>query len=159
VKGVKTVYTCSECGYETPKWFGKCPSCGAWNSAVEDVVDKSPAPAATQKNTRRYTGITGGETNAVQFDNLEMPEYMRISTGVGELDRALGGGLVNGSVVLLCGEPGIGKSTLLMQICNALGKDNKVLYVSGEESQGQLKLRAKRLKLSGQNLLSSPTPT
>jgi len=152
VKGVKTVYTCSECGYETPKWFGKCPSCGAWNSAVEDVVDKSPAPAATQKNTRRYTGITGGETNAVQFDNLEMPEYMRISTGVGELDRALGGGLVNGSVVLLCGEPGIGKSTLLMQICNALGKDNKVLYVSGEESQGQLKLRAKRLKLSGQNL-------
>lgn len=151
MKGVKTVYNCTECGYETPKWFGKCPSCGAWNSAVEDVVDTTPASSV--KNTAsRYSALSPAENSAIPYSELELPAYMRISTGVGELNRALGGGLVNGSVVLLCGEPGIGKSTLLMQICNALGQENKVLYVSGEESRGQLKLRAKRLKLSGNNL-------
>ena len=146
MKGLKTVYICSECEYQTPKWMGKCPSCGAWNSFVEDVIDTSPKPAA------RTAAHRPGESKAVRFDELELPNYMRCGTGMGELDRVLGGGLVYGSVVLLSGEPGIGKSTLLMQICTSLGEARKVLYISGEESRGQLKLRAKRIGLTGNNI-------
>ena len=147
MKGLKTVYICSECEYQTPKWMGKCPSCGAWNSFVEDVIDTSPKPAPSRRTAERI-----GENHAELFDNLELPNYMRSNTGMSELDRVLGGGLVYGSVVLLSGEPGIGKSTLLMQICTSLGKARKVLYVSGEESRGQLKLRAERIGLSGNNI-------
>ncbi len=149
MKGLKTFYVCSECEYKTPKWMGKCPSCNAWNSFVEEVEQVStPTPAAA----KRAAMIPSGDNRAVGFQDLEIPNYMRQRTGLGELDRVLGGGLVHSSVVLLSGEPGIGKSTLLMQICDALGRSRKVLYISGEESGGQLKLRAQRLGVVGSNL-------
>ncbi|MBR7098091.1 MAG: DNA repair protein RadA [Clostridia bacterium] len=150
MKGLKTFYICTECEYKTPKWLGKCPKCGAWNSFAEDVEKiASPAVSATPK---RISMIPTGDNRVVGFRDLEIPEYMRQNTGLGELDRVLGGGLVHGSVVLLSGEPGIGKSTLLMQICDALGATRRVLYISGEESGGQLKLRAQRLGIIGTNL-------
>ena len=150
MKGLKTVYICSECEYKTAKWLGKCPNCGAWNSFTEDVEEAAPAQTATPKRISMLP--SSGENRAVGFRDLEIPDYMRQSTGLRELDRVLGGGLVHGSVVLLSGEPGIGKSTLLMQICDALGTTRRVLYVSGEESGGQLKLRAERLGVRGENL-------
>ena len=138
MKGLKTVYICSECNYTSPKWLGKCTSCGAWNSFEEETYkDVKSSPTAT-------SAIVGGEP-AVSFHGLDIPEYMRVSTQIPEFDRVLGGGLVVGSAVLLAGEPGIGKSTLLMQLCGTLGDDVKILYVSGEESRSQLKLRANRL--------------
>lgn len=149
MKGTKTVYICSECEYESPKWLGKCPKCGEWNSFVEDVVERQ---TATVTASRRTAVINSGNNKASKFSELEAPEYIRSTTGINELDRVLGGGLVTGSVVLLSGEPGIGKSTLLLQICDCLGKDRSVLYVSGEESSGQLKLRAQRLSVTGKNL-------
>ncbi len=149
MKGVKTVYICSECEYESPKWLGKCPRCASWNTFVEDVVQKE-APSQTVQ--RRTSVLGSGSNKASRFSELGAPEYIRSSTGLDELDRVLGGGLVKGSVVLLSGEPGIGKSTLLLQICDRLGDSRSVLYVSGEESSGQLKLRAERLRVSGENL-------
>ena len=140
MKGLKTVYICTECAYKTPKWLGKCPNCGAWKSFAEDVEEVTPGAATASTAPSRRVA------------DLEIPAYMRQNTGLGELDRVLGGGLVHGSVVLLSGEPGIGKSTLLMQICDVLGETRRVLYVSGEESGGQLKLRAKRLGVRGTNL-------
>ena len=150
MKGVKTVYICSECEYESAKWLGKCPKCGQWNSFVEDVVERQPAASAVQP--KHTLAISSGNNTASLFRDISTPEYMRYSTGIGELDRVLGGGLVHGSVVLLSGEPGIGKSTLLLQICDKLGESKSVLYVSGEESSGQLRLRAKRLSVGGNNL-------
>ncbi|MBO7250056.1 MAG: AAA family ATPase, partial [Clostridia bacterium] len=135
MKGTKVVYICSECEYESPKWMGKCPSCGAWNSFVEDVVSKESAAPAAQKRTSM---LSNKENSLSPFSELDTPEYTRIQTGLSELDRVLGGGLVHGSVVLLSGEPGIGKSTLLLQICVMLGENKRVLYVSGEESRGQI---------------------
>ena len=151
MKGLKTVFICSECEYKSPKWMGKCPKCGAWNSFVEDV-EEAPSAAASAAPKRISMVPTSDDNRAVAYSELEIPDYMRQKTGLGELDRVLGGGLVHGSVVLLSGEPGIGKSTLLMQICDALGDSRRVLYVSGEESGGQLKLRAKRLGIGGKNL-------
>ena len=151
MKGIKTVYICSECEYESPKWLGKCPKCGSWNSFVEDVVEKQPISSSLSA-TRRTSVINSGNNKASRFVDLSTPEYIRSSTGLEELDRVLGGGLVTGSVVLLSGEPGIGKSTLLLQICDCLGQSKSVLYVSGEESSGQLKLRAQRLKVLGNSL-------
>lgn len=153
MKGLKTIYICTECAYKTPKWLGKCPNCGAWNSFAEDVEEVTPGAATAPAPNRRVAMVpTSQDNRAVGFADLEIPAYMRQNTGLGELDRVLGGGLVHGSVVLLSGEPGIGKSTLLMQICDALGETRRVLYVSGEESGGQLKLRAKRLGVRGTNL-------
>ncbi len=149
MKGLKTVYICSECTHRSPKWLGKCPGCGAWNSFVEDVeATGKPEPPSP----RRSLTARAGERHATPYRELEMPSYIRTATGLGELDRVLGGGLVLGSVVLLAGEPGIGKSTLLMQISDILGAKRKVLYISGEESDGQLKLRAERLGVVGENL-------
>ncbi len=143
----KVVYICNECGYQSAKWLGRCPTCGAWDSMEETTVTAAPASSAP----KRYSAVEG-DGQAVAFAELELPAYMRSSTGLAEFDRVLGGGLVHGSVVLLAGEPGIGKSTLLMQITGALGQNRRVLYVSGEESRGQLKLRAKRLGITGENL-------
>ena len=149
MKGLKTVYICSSCEYVSPKWLGKCPRCNSWNTFVEDVVEKEPSSVATVQHP---SIARSGENHAAPFSDLEATSYLRFGTGLSELDRVLGGGLVSGSVVLLSGEPGIGKSTLLLQICDTLGAEKTVLYVSGEESRGQIKLRAERLCVSGANL-------
>lgn len=149
MKSLKTVFICSECEYESPKWMGKCPRCHAWNTMVEDVIESAPATAAA---ARHLSLATVEPSHAAPFSEQDTPDYIRTQTGLSELDRVLGGGLVTGSVILLSGEPGIGKSTLLLQICNTIGKDKVVLYVSGEESRGQLKLRAERLNVSENNL-------
>lgn len=142
MKNPKITFVCRECGYTSIKWLGKCPDCESWNSfdEVEQIETKS---SPIKKNY---------ENKAEKFSELELPRYLRSNTGMQELDRVLGGGLVNSSVVLLSGEPGIGKSTLLLQICSELAKNRKVLYVSGEESKGQLKLRAERLGIVGDAL-------
>lgn len=140
MKTSKTVFVCAECGFENAKWLGRCPDCGAWNSFEEraQVIEKSLEKRSQGKPV----------SYAEKLSALQYPEYIRMNTGLSELDRVLGGGLVAGSVVLISGEPGIGKSTLLLQICNKLSAGYKVLYVSGEESLGQIKLRAERLKIS-----------
>ncbi len=147
---LKTVYICAECGAQSSKWLGKCPHCGKWNTLVEEVIDTAPEEAKPAR--RASMAVSAGENKATRFEDMSLPAYIRTDTGLSELDRVLGGGLVTGSVVLLSGEPGIGKSTLLMQISDALGQNRKVLYVSGEESGGQLKLRARRLGVSGEHL-------
>lgn len=144
MKGPKVVFVCRECGFESPKWLGKCPDCASWNSFDEEVREPK---TNTGKNTK-----SPSNNKAEKFSELELPKYMRTKTGMGELDRVLGGGLVDSSAVLLSGEPGIGKSTLLLQICSELGKTRRVLYVSGEESKGQLKLRAERLGIIGDSI-------
>ena len=141
----KTIYFCTECGNESPKWAGQCPICGAWNSLVEQKAEK----------VRRGNGKSSGIAKTVKVScitELKADDEIRFSTGMRELDRVLGGGAVNGSLVLVGGAPGIGKSTLLLQICQKLGENRKVLYVSGEESTHQLKLRAKRLQVDSANL-------
>ena len=143
-KKEKTIYCCSECGAETPNWSGKCPSCGAWNSLVEVKFDS----ASSGKNGRSRPE----RSRPKKITELDMTEEMRISTGISELDRVLGGGAVCGSLVLVGGAPGIGKSTLLLQMCANL-ENRKILYVTGEESERQLKLRAVRLGLEGANIL------
>ncbi len=143
MKGSKTVFVCRECGYSSPKWLGKCPQCLSWNTFDEEIV--VPEAKNQAKSPVTYN-------KAERFSELEVPEYIRSKTGMSELDRVLGGGLVDGSVVLLSGEPGIGKSTLLLQISSVLSESRTVLYVSGEESRGQLKLRAERLGVRGESL-------
>ena len=114
MKTSKTVYACRECGYQSAKWLGRCPQCDAWNTFEEETY---AAPAKSAGPGRRAPGRTGEREHAVRFGDVRADEYPRRPTGIGELDRVLGGGLVEGSVVLLAGEPGIGKSTLLMQLC------------------------------------------
>ena len=142
---IKSVYICSECGYESPKWYGKCPSCGEWNTMNEEIVDKSSSTVQKTKRVSTYT-------RPVSINNIDTTDEQRYLTGSKELDRVLGGGIVKGSLVLLGGDPGIGKSTILLQICNNLGKQLKILYVSGEESRRQLKLRAERLGVNNENI-------
>ena len=147
MKTSKVIFVCRECGYTNPKWLGKCPDCQSWNSFDEEAVIEK-----TQKSGLNRGRTISLQSRAEKFSELELPKYLRTKTGMGELDRVLGGGLVDSSVVLLSGEPGIGKSTLLLQICSELGKTRKVLYVSGEESKGQLKLRAERLGITGDSI-------
>lgn len=141
----KTVYLCSDCGYESPKWFGKCPSCGAWNTMSEF---KPAAPSVS----RGTTGFVRGTARPTLLKDIETGNEERFLSGIGELDRVLGGGAVHGSFVLVGGEPGIGKSTLLLQMCQEMCKNARVLYVSGEESLRQIKLRAARLHISSPEL-------
>ena len=134
---VKSIFVCSECGFESPKWLGKCGGCGAWNTLVEDVRVQAPKTAVSVKSVATATAKT--------LNNINVSDEQRFVTGIKELDRVLGGGIVKGSVVLLSGDPGIGKSTILLQICNALQNSLNILYVSGEESASQIKLRANRI--------------
>ena len=147
---LKTIYVCSNCGESSPRWMGRCPSCGAWNTMVEDVVAPEPKAAARSASARPsgVTGITARRLSEVSTTE----EKSRIVTGISELDRVLGGGVVLGSVVLLGGEPGAGKSTLLLQLCGAIGDRCQVLYITGEESVRQIKLRADRLQVPQQNI-------
>ena len=138
----KTVYICSECGSETLNWAGKCPSCGAWNTLTELRLDNAGGRARDSGRTPK----------AKKLEDLDSTEEIRFSTGISEFDRVLGGGAVCGSLVLVGGAPGIGKSTLLLQMCAASGRDRRILYVSGEESERQLKLRADRLGVKGSEL-------
>ena len=141
----KTLFYCTECGNECSKWAGKCPACGAWNSIVEQ-----PTTATKKSGTRSPAAFS--QKKASPITALDPTDEIRFSTGMGELDRVLGGGAVKGSLVLVGGAPGIGKSTLMLQICSKLCEFSKVLYVSGEESPHQLKLRAKRLQVESDQL-------
>lgn len=135
----KAMYICSECGYQTPKWMGKCPGCNGWSTLIETIVNEEK-PSATGGALKKATIRSAKKISEITYNSEE-----RYRTGMGELDRVLGGGMVKGSLVLVGGDPGIGKSTLLLQICANLGKTKKLLYVSGEESEKQIKLRAERL--------------
>ncbi len=141
----KTVFFCTECGGETPKWQGRCPACGAWNT-LEEHMERPSSPGMG----RKPGAVVPRQIKTV--GQVDSGDEIRFSTGIGELDRVLGGGAVEGSLVLVGGAPGIGKSTLLLQICNALCAGRKVLYVSGEESERQIKLRAERVGVMPDNL-------
>ncbi|MCI8480211.1 MAG: DNA repair protein RadA [Oscillibacter sp.] len=141
----KTLFYCTACGNETPKWAGKCPACGAWNTITEQP--ETPKCAFKSGKQKNFTA-----RKACPITDLQSDEEIRFPTGMRELDRVLGGGAVKGSLVLVGGAPGIGKSTLMLQICSRLCESSKVLYVSGEESEHQLKLRAKRLRVESASL-------
>ena len=144
---IKSVYICSECGYESPKWYGKCPSCGEWNTMNEEI--KETAKGSVAATVRAHAAAYAPP---VQIKDISTTDEVRYTTGSKELDRVMGGGIVKGSLILLGGDPGIGKSTILLQICEYLGRELKILYVSGEESKRQLKLRADRLGVNSDNL-------
>ena len=139
----KTAYVCSQCGYDSAKWFGQCPSCGEWNTMEEFSVSAS---------AEKKRGFNADRSRAVAIDEISETSEIRYDTGISEFNRVLGGGLVKGSLVLIGGDPGIGKSTILLQACKNLAQTKKVLYVSGEESASQIKLRASRLDATGKNL-------
>lgn len=142
---VKNVYVCSECGFESAKWFGKCPGCGKWNTMIEEVRETSLKGNSISAQHR-------APVRAVPISQISTSEEERYHTGINEMDRVLGGGIVKGSLILITGEPGIGKSTILLQVCGTLGQSLKILYVSGEESARQIKLRAQRLGVNSDNL-------
>ena len=144
----KEVYVCNQCGYETAKWMGKCPNCNSWNTLEEQEVVPQPKSQKAQLNGGRVIS----SADIYKMNEIDTDDEIRYYTGVSELDRVLGGGIVKGSLVLLGGDPGIGKSTLLLQICEFLGQNLSILYVSGEESVRQLKLRASRLGVNSDNL-------
>src|SRR5512134_1076147 len=142
MKSPKVVFVCQECGAQSPKWMGRCAECGAWNSFVEERVGE-PAPAAA--TTNRYAQLGAGGS-AKLYADVNCADAVRLSTGIDEFDRVLGGGVVPGSLVLLGGEPGIGKSTLLLQAAGHFAREvGPVLYASGEESEHQIKSRGERL--------------
>lgn len=140
---VKSVFVCNECGYESAKWMGKCPACNAWNSFFEEKISKDTG----SKQEKRKN------VSAKPLNTVEGKENRRIKTGYDELDRVLGGGVVKGALILIGGEPGIGKSTLILQLCDKLKVEGKVLYVSGEESAEQIKIRADRLNINNDKIL------
>ncbi len=142
---IKTSYICSECGFESPKWYGKCPSCGEWNTLNEELN--------SQQTKNSFSNSFSTVNQVLALDDICGENDERIPTKIEEFDRVLGGGIVKGSLVLLSGDPGIGKSTILLQICQNLGsKGQKILYVSGEESANQIKLRAVRIGVTTKNL-------
>ena len=147
---VKSVYACTACGYESPRWVGRCPSCGAWNTLEESLAAPPEKPGAAKLAANQRPG-----TGAAPLLLKDIPEdsTLRAPTGISELDRVLGGGIVEGGLMLMGGDPGIGKSTLLLQVCANLAEAGKrVLYVSGEESARQIKLRARRLGIESPGL-------
>lgn len=144
----KTSYICSECGYRSLKWLGKCPGCGSWNTLIETLEEQPKTSVAAKQNAAAKTSLN----KPVKISSVQYNNESRFSTGIRELDRVLGGGVVNGELILVGGDPGIGKSTLLLQICENAGKMKKILYVSGEESAAQIKLRAERLGVHTENL-------
>ena len=146
----KSVYVCSECGFESAKWYGKCPECGEWNTMSEEFSSVSSGKGNGVKKS------LSSVQKVMRLNEIRGDVEKRISTGIREFDRVLGGGIVIGSLVLISGDPGIGKSTILLQICEYLGKDKFVLYVSGEESANQIKLRANRLGVFTENLAILP---
>ena len=148
----KTAYVCQNCGYESAKWYGKCPDCGQWNTMEEQL--KSPAPMGG-KTAQAAPLVTNLEVSTI--DSISSAEENRFHTDLSELDRVLGGGIVKGSVIMLSGEPGIGKSTLLLQICKFLCQGLRVLYISGEESARQIKLRALRVGVDSSILFLATT--
>ena len=142
MKPPKTVFACQECGGQQQKWLGRCPDCGAWNSFVEEQPAPQTAPAAAN---HRY-GLVSGGASAKLYSDIQTSDAPRMSSGIAEFDRVLGGGIVPGALVLLGGEPGIGKSTLLLQVAAHVARNvGPVLYSSGEESEHQIKLRGERL--------------
>ena len=143
---IKTVFVCSNCGYESSKWLGKCPGCNEWNSFYEEKITKTNDKIGGQALEKK-------SCKPLKLNEVIGKENSRVSTGFDELDRVLGGGLVNGSLVLVGGEPGIGKSTLILQICDKIHGEGNVLYVSGEESAEQIKIRADRLGINNQDLM------
>ncbi len=149
VSNIKTTFVCQTCGYGSSKWLGKCPECNAWNTFTEEIVkqEKKKSSARAQASVKKPIALNNVKSS---------DELIRLSSGILELDRVLGGGVVRGEIALIAGEPGIGKSTLLLQMADSLAKSNKVLYISGEESAGQIKLRADRLNLknTGFNILN-----
>ena len=138
----KSIFFCQECGYESAKWLGKCPGCGQWNTFVEETVSKQKNEAVRLLPASEPIGIS-----EIVYDDL-----LRIDTGIQELNRVLGGGMVSGALMLLAGDPGIGKSTLTMQVAGRIKLDTPILYVSGEESRQQLKMRAQRLGVENERL-------
>jgi DNA repair protein RadA/Sms len=146
-KTSKTVFCCQACGYQTPKWMGKCPDCGEWQSFVEEIKAVKPDQGAMRS-------LSFPQTEPVPIDSVTLEQEDRLLTGISEFDRVLGGGLVSGTLILIGGDPGIGKSTLMLQALNGLaGARRKVLYVSGEESIRQIRIRSQRLTATGSDLL------
>jgi DNA repair protein RadA/Sms len=152
-KAPATVYVCQQCGFQSRKWLGKCPDCGEWNSLVEERV----RAAATAKGAAARGGLSPGGAKPVHYSDIESQDDARIPSGVTEFDRVLGGGIVPGSLILIGGDPGIGKSTLLLQVADRLSAHGQpVLYVSGEESERQIKMRGERLGVRAENLFLLP---
>jgi len=141
---VKTKYVCQNCGYSTPRWIGKCPDCDEWNTLIEEIIDKD------KRTSNRSTSLLKQSANLKSISDINQTDSIRFKTGITEFDRVLGGGVVTGSVILIGGDPGIGKSTLMLQIANNL-ETKKILYVSGEESGIQIKLRCERLNYTLKN--------
>ncbi len=150
-KGKKSVFFCQSCGHEESKWLGQCPACGEWNTFVEERIDTGITKGTTAAARAVRESVRGAAV--VSLTDVNADDEARSRTGIGELDRVLGGGIVPGSLVLVGGDPGIGKSTLLLQVCRQMAEMKKILYISGEESQTQIKLRANRMGKFSPNLL------
>lgn len=144
-----TVFFCKECGYESAKWLGKCPGCESWNSFVEEKVNKKSTKTSVN---RSFSSVFDNKSKIKKLNDIKVEKTVRIDTGYEELNRVFGSGIVEGSLTLIGGEPGIGKSTLIMQVCGNLSKNGKVLYVSGEESEVQVKIRADRLNIKSEDI-------
>ena len=142
---MKTEYMCENCGFVASKWYGKCPQCQEWNTFTERMSEETSVSKSKSKSRKSDNALIADKPKACKIKDISFLEKERTTTGIGEFDRVLGGGIVAGSVVLLSGEPGIGKSTLLLQICRELGEHGRVLYITGEESSAQIKIRCRRL--------------